>query len=86
MNIQGLEFPDDCPSSCHYIDDIKNYGQSAVCRYCPVFCCKLMPADPKNGFSKPWRMLEPEEIRRDWLAEWYEFFQTGKLPELKFTV
>lgn len=83
MNIQGLEFPNECPKDCAYKDDLKNFGQSALCRYCPVFNCQLMPAAPEVGCNKPWRMLEPDDMRRDWLEEWYEFFQTGKKPELK---
>ena len=84
MIIQGLEFPDDCPKDCAYKDDIANYGQSALCGRCPVFNCRLNPADPKNGFPTPWRMLEPDDYRIDWLKDWYGFFQTGKKPELKF--
>lgn len=82
MKIQGLDFPDSCPEDCLYKMDIIHYGQSALCRYCPVFCCKLMPAEPETG-NKPWRLIEPDDIREDWLKEWHEFFQTGKRPNLE---
>jgi len=83
MHIQGLEFPDNCPEDCLYIHEINEYGQSAICRYCPVFCCKLMPPEPETG-NKPWRLIEPDDVRRDWLEEWYEYFTNGTPPTLAF--
>lgn len=84
MNIQNLEFPDSCPINCPKNGEISKYGQNAICRYCPVFCCYLNPADSIN--DEPWRLIEPNDFRRDWLEEWYEFFQTGKEPELRFEI
>jgi len=84
MEIQGLHFPDKCPKDCLYKNNIMEYGQSAVCRYCPIFCCYLNPADPENGFDEPWRMIEPEDMREDWLHEWYEYFTNKKEPKLEF--
>ena len=68
--------PDKCPEECRYIDDIMNYGQSAICRYCPVLCC--------NG---PEPMIEPEGMRDDWAEDWQDFF-SGKVsqPELKIII
>lgn len=84
MIIQGLEFPDDCPENCLYKDDMLNHGQSAICTRCPVLNCQLNPADPENGFPTPWRILEPDDFRSDWLRDWWYFFKEGKEPELRF--
>lgn len=57
MIVGGYEFPDTCPTDCEFIDDIADFGQSAVCVSCPVFCC---------GGDQP--MVKPEEYRNDWAA------------------
>ena len=84
MIIQGLEFPDKCPKDCIYTDDFYHFGQSATCRYCPILACTPNPPDPEYGFDKEWYLLNPNDFRRDWLEEWYEYFTKGIPPKLEF--
>jgi len=81
MKIQGLDFPDKCPQDCPMKPyDFYHLGQSSICTRCPVFACAPMEGpDGKPDF----RMVEPDDFRPDWLAEWHRFFQDGTEPELK---
>jgi len=68
--------PDKCPDDCKYLNDVRNFGQSAVCRYCPVFCC--------SGDSP---LIEPEGIRDDWTSSWEKFFNGEvDVPKLNLTL
>jgi len=80
MLIQGYNLPDSCPDNCIYKDHIYKYGQSAICRYCPVFCC-MEVLDENN---QPFRLLEPDQYRIDWLMEWIKLFENGTEPELRY--
>ena len=88
MIIQGLEFPDECPETCCYKGSFAQFGQSAICGRCPLFCCKPMPyyPDGEGGFCliEPggFCLIEPGGYRPDWLAEWHKFFQNGIKPQL----
>jgi hypothetical protein len=68
MIIAGYDFPDTCPKDCEFIDDIANYGQSAVCVTCPVFSC-----------SGPDPIVRPEDYRADWAATMHRTV-VGKAP------
>lgn len=83
MKIQGLEFPDDCPNDCIYYHSFRDYGQSALCTRCPLFCCK--PFDFVNGKGEKEKLclIEPEGFRHDWLIEWHKFFTDKTEPTLK---
>lgn len=78
MIIQGLEFPDypEHCQECVFVDELRNFGQSAICIRCPLFTCT--PMDEEMG-----ALIEPDGYRRDWLEEWYKFFQTGEYPQLR---
>ena len=67
---EKYEIPDMCPKDCKFIN--KPFSQGSTCTRCPIFNCR----------SK-FRLIEPEDFREDWAKDWYEFFKTGKSPELK---
>jgi hypothetical protein len=77
MRIGDHKLPDKCPTDCQFIGDIGRHGQNSICGRCPVFCC----ADSDLDF----RLVEPEDYREDWAAEWAEFFRTGQPPRLRLT-
>lgn len=76
MKIGKYEFPDKCPDDCKLMHSFIYQGQGCMCHRCPVFNCTTCPGDE-------FRMMRPDEYRLDWAAEWYEFFRSGKYPELK---
>jgi hypothetical protein len=78
-----FEAPDKCPENCLYKDDIRNYGQNAICRYCPIFACTPVPA-PEGGGTIC--MVEPEGFRDDWAEEWARYFKDGTPPTLRFEI
>ena len=81
MLIAGkYEVPDTCPADCSLKEDMSKFGQNSICGRCPVFNCSR--SAPDEQFPKGFCLLEPEQYRPDWAAEWVEFFKTGKFPEL----
>lgn len=78
MIIGGQEFPERCPADCRFRGDFYERGQASICIRCPVFCCIEI-----DGF----RLLEPDDYREDWAAEWKRFFD-GEVdyPSLKFEI
>lgn len=70
-NLQ-FEVPDKCPENCEFKDDIRNYGQSAMCIRCPILNC--VPIKDEEG--EEFCLIEPEDYRNDWAKEWQEFFKS----------
>jgi len=68
------EYPEKCPENCSLKPE--SFYQGCACMRCPVLCCK----DDDDGYSP---IIEPEDFRDDWAAEWETFFRIGKEPELK---
>jgi hypothetical protein len=69
------EVPDECPENCRFQDDPHAHMQGGMCHRCPVLNCAGIPddssyADPDGKF----RLLQPEDYRPDWAAEWVRFF------------
>lgn len=83
MKIQELEFPDSCPVNCIYHNSFRDYGQSALCTRCPLFCCKPFDYTNENGDIEKLCLIEPEDFRHDWLVEWHKFFADGTEPVLE---
>lgn len=82
MIIAGCyEVPEDCPPDCKFQGSFARFGQSAICGHCPVLCCR--PTLHEDG---PFCLVEPEDFRPDWAAEWERFFRTAKPPTLKLAV
>ena len=81
MQIGEFTFPDKCPDDCIFIEDFKNHGQNSVCARCPVFNCQEFEYEGTMT-----SMLEPNDYRSDWAAEFYAFVVTKDkiegLPEL----
>ena len=63
MLVAGYEFPEDCPTECPFINDVRDFGQNAMCTSCPVF---IVPD-----------CVGPDEYRKDWAEEWHKFFSGG---------
>jgi len=85
------EVPDSCPEDCLGKND--GVGQGGFCHRCPVFNCSGSPMDkeeqemlyPPDHVYDPnlrFSILEPEEYRPDWAAEWVKFFKDGTFPKL----
>jgi hypothetical protein len=70
------EVPDHCPKDCQFIEERKSISMSSVCFRCPVFNC----GKTSDGIC----MIDAEDFREDWAAEWEEFFKTGIFPEMEF--
>lgn len=80
MQIAGIEFPDDCPTDCPGHDD--SFNQGGLCARCPLFNC--MESTDEEG--EPFRLLEPDDYRKDWAKEWKRWFNAGMTgqPALHF--
>lgn len=79
MKVAGIEFPDGCPAKCPGMKD--PFDQSGLCSRCPIFNCETVEGVDR----KPFRMIEPEDYRKDWAAEWRRWFDGGMkgLPQLR---
>jgi hypothetical protein len=71
--------PDKCPPDCRFISALHNFDQSAMCTHCPVFICRPVSAPEGDGC---FCMVDPEDFRDDWAAEWERFFKDGTIPAL----
>ncbi len=68
------EIPDNCPINCPFSNQL--FSQGNVCCSCPIFICKGIEdsseyADEDGKF----RLLRPEDFRKDWAQVWYEWFK-----------
>jgi len=68
MTVAGIEFPGRCPDKCPGHDD--EVGQGGMCHRCPVFNCE----EVVDTDGKPFRLLEPNEYRKDWAEAWKRWF------------
>ena len=78
-----FEVPDKCPPTCAYLHDIRNFGQNAICRYCPIFACTPVP-DPEGEGTVC--IVDPDDMRDDWAEEWERYFKEGTPPMLRFEI
>lgn len=81
MKIGPYELPDKCPEDCPCRGDSWAISQGGMCHRCPVLNCT-----PVEYEGEMVCLVDPEDYRVDWAAEWVEFFKSGKYPELRINL
>lgn len=68
------------PDNCGCCPKREFFTQSSLCVRCPIFNCApsfLGKDDPYADEQGNFRLLEPENYRRDWALEFKKYFDSG---------
>ena len=76
------EVPDMCPQNCPGKGQL--FYQWNLCIRCPIFNCKEIPGPE----GVPFRLIEPEDYRKDWAEEFVKWFENNMqgYPNLRLSI